>query len=218
MTTEELIAYGQELLIFQYVTLPKARGHVAALIRAAISDMIIQSVRDGFNVNTAVGKQLDALADLVGAQRRIGGFNPGKSFFAFPSYSTPSPGNYGGFASYADTSPTAIYWERYSDAVNAYVLSDGQLRSFIRFMAYVNGSDFSPKSLDRLCYDFFGVYVLFLDSGASTITYQHSTSDPNVFFDMLVYLNLLPHPAGVEALVQLEVGPPPPFNPIPHPV
>lgn len=60
--------YYSNLLILQYHNKPKAKATVEA-VTSVLPDELIQEVNNGFNVDTAVGKQLDTLGSIVGVDR-----------------------------------------------------------------------------------------------------------------------------------------------------
>lgn len=60
--------YYSNLLILQYHNKPKARATIEATTDL-MPDNLIQGVINGFDINTAVGKQLDILGEYVGVDR-----------------------------------------------------------------------------------------------------------------------------------------------------
>lgn len=74
MTDLELISYYANLLILQYKEKPKAYATVSFLASMAIINQLPVSVMNAFDIDTAVGKQLDVLGKYVGA------FRTGNSF------------------------------------------------------------------------------------------------------------------------------------------
>lgn len=60
--------YLSSLLIIQFHSKPKAKATIEALGKMFPADLIL-TVRDAFNIDTAVGKQLDILAKYVGVTR-----------------------------------------------------------------------------------------------------------------------------------------------------
>lgn len=60
--------YLSNLLIIQYNNKPRAKATIEALAKMFPVDLIL-SVRDGFDIETAEGKQLDILAKYIGAER-----------------------------------------------------------------------------------------------------------------------------------------------------
>lgn len=74
MTTLELIAYYVDLIILQYKEKPKARGTVDFLVSMPIANQIYTATQNAFDLETAVGVQLDTLGKYVGASRNGYGF------------------------------------------------------------------------------------------------------------------------------------------------
>lgn len=69
MAKQELLDYYADLLILQYKTQPKARATIQALANEAYSADILDGIINGFNIETAVGKQLDILGKYIGLSR-----------------------------------------------------------------------------------------------------------------------------------------------------
>jgi hypothetical protein len=69
MTTQEIIEYYSKLLIIQYATKPKAVGTVQSLVGLVVMDQLPAQLRDAFNIDTAVGVQLDVLGKYAGVTR-----------------------------------------------------------------------------------------------------------------------------------------------------
>lgn len=67
----EYTDYYADLLILQYKTQPKARATISALTSQVIADGILLDVINGFNLLTAVGKQLDILGKYIGLSRNV---------------------------------------------------------------------------------------------------------------------------------------------------
>jgi hypothetical protein len=201
MTPAELTQYYINQLIMEYFGLPKASAQIGAFCSQAVADLIVMQVRAGFSLDTATGKQLDCLGEILGVQRSIPGFTPGTPEFSLPRYSDVDAGTYVGFARYSGLDPDG-HWARYTDSETSYVMTDGQFSEFMRFLIAVRASDYSLKALADIFFAFFGTLVTITDNLDMTMTYTHdATDDPGVLFAILDYLGLLPHPAGVEAVV-----------------
>jgi hypothetical protein len=67
--TQNLIDYYVNTLIIQYNDLPNAKATIATLVEQALCDGIFSDIRDGFNIDTAVGVQLDIIGKYVGIDR-----------------------------------------------------------------------------------------------------------------------------------------------------
>ena len=69
MTTAELIAYYKNLLLMQYLNLPKAEGTIEALVGPALMDQLPVLVQNAYDIDSAVGVQLDVLGKYAGVDR-----------------------------------------------------------------------------------------------------------------------------------------------------
>lgn len=196
MTTEELIAFYQQLLVIQYKTLPNALGTIGALVNEVIAGQIYAQVRDGFDIQTAIGDQLNMLAEYVGAPRKIFGYDPLIPYFSLYSYITTPPSDVG-FALYSDVTDPVDFWISYTTSETTFVLTDGQLRSLISYLIAVHKSDTTLSDIDLILQAFFGTNATLTDNEDMTITYTHQTSDPDLLFSIVNQIKALPHPAGV---------------------
>lgn len=196
MTTAEQIAYYVNLLAIQYKTLNNAQSTIQALSTEVVADQIYQQVLNGFNLDTAVGAQLDILGQYVGAPREIFAYDPSIPYFALYSYTTTPPSNIG-FASYTDVTDPVDNWLSYTTSQTTYVLTDGQMRLLIAYLIAIHASDTTIYSIDLILQTFFGTYCELTDNMNMQITYTHSSTDPNFLFSIVNQLGLLPHPAGV---------------------
>ena len=66
---KQLIEYYQDLLIMQYHDKPKAREVIRVNIEEELCNLLEQKVKDAFDVDTAVGVQLDIIGKWVGIER-----------------------------------------------------------------------------------------------------------------------------------------------------
>lgn len=200
MLTDALISYYVNLLVLQYKTLPNAQGTIAALVTQEIANQIYSQVLNGFDLDTAIGAQLDILASYVGAPREIFSYDPTIPYFALYSYTTTPPSNVG-FASYTDTTAPVDNWLSYTTSETTFVLSDGQLRQLIQYLIVLHMDPHTLSSIDILLQTFFGNYCTLTDNQNMTVQYTHLSSDPGTLFGIVNELDLLPHPAGVSISV-----------------
>lgn len=70
MTDQELQEYYSGLLIIQYANLPKAKATIEAMVDPVIMNQLPTNVMNAFNLETAVGVQLDTLGKYIGVSRR----------------------------------------------------------------------------------------------------------------------------------------------------
>jgi Protein of unknown function (DUF2612) len=202
MTTDEIVDYYTGLLILQYSALDNATGTVQALIRALVQDQIISKVRDGFDVTTAIGNQLNILATYRGLSRQVFGVTPG-DYWSLVPYADAAPGSYFGWAEYADPDPDWKFLQYVDLDGLAYTLTDNQLRRLIQFRAATQSSPMGLADIDNILYSTFGSYVNLADNENMSITYNHDHLDPDVdgLWAVTVLSDSLPAPAGVSFTV-----------------
>ena len=68
---DELKEYYANLLIVQYHGRPKASGMIKALVDTVLMNQIPMAMEDAFDLETAVGKQLDILGGRLGVTRNV---------------------------------------------------------------------------------------------------------------------------------------------------
>jgi hypothetical protein len=203
VTPEELIEYYRQLLIAQYANKGNARATIAAFVAEVVANNVIIDTTAGFDLETAVGAQLDLMATYRGCQRSVFGLDVTRKYFSFPDYDVdPDTWPQMGFGTYDDVQTIDAYWLTYELAEAAiYELNDDELRQLIKFRAKVQSSDFSLESIDDILFEFFGEEVELTDNEDMTITYEHFVGDPNNLFDIVVQTNSLPKPAGVTLII-----------------
>jgi len=206
MTTDDLIAYYQSLLIVQYATQPAAQATIAAYVSQVIADQIAQQVSDAFNFavdpiglqsDSAIGVQLTTVAEYRGANRLIYGINLGRTYFSMPTYGAPGADTAPGFAVYGQD-PILDLWITYIDAEQPiYALTDDELYRLTQFRAQMLNQLLSVENVDDILFDFFGTNAGLFEDGGMHITYIDLISDPDTLFGIVAASNSLPRPAGV---------------------
>jgi hypothetical protein len=195
MTTAELVSYYANLLIMQYINKGRARATISAYVGEAVADQLIQSVADAFNLDNAIGAQLDTLGTYRGANRVLYGLDLGKTYFNFRVYGAGSPGSGVGFALYGDT--VNWYFRLYQDALNPnYTLNDGDFRTYIKYLADIHSMEMVMPKIDALLIKYFGNAVILQDNMNMTVTFNITGATPTLFL-IAQYVGALPRPAGV---------------------
>jgi hypothetical protein len=75
MTNQQLIDYYADLLVLQYRQKPNAYAMIQTLVKPVIMDQLAIQVQDAFNIETAIGVQLDVLGKYTGVTRTGNGFS-----------------------------------------------------------------------------------------------------------------------------------------------
>lgn len=202
-TPAELVEYYRQLLIAQYIDKGNARGTVGAFVDETVANNVILDTTAAFDLETAVGAQLDLMATYRGCQRSVFGLDVTRKYFSFPDYTVnPLTWPQYGFGTYDNVQSIDAFWLTYELAeAQIYDLNDDELRKLIKFRAAVQSSDFSIKAIDDILFAFFGEEVEMTDNGDMTMTYEHFIGDPNNLFDIVVQTGSLPKPSGVTLII-----------------
>ena len=193
----EFIEYYVNLLIIQYHNKPKAQATIRAFLRPlAEVFQLFKDLEDAFNIETAVGVQLDIVAKYFGVKRTynnivfdalwhnyqyIDGYVDGLSF-----QTLRNKGDGG-------------TWTLETRNKSVYNLTDAELRQLIKLRII-------GLNNERITYDFF-YYNLFYLFGSSVIAQAGTTMNVDFYFDassnvgkvLDAYPDLFPVPAGVGA-------------------
>jgi hypothetical protein len=200
MTNDQLIKYYKDLLIRQYHEKPKARGLVEAFVAQGVADQIIKQVIDAFDIDTAVGAQLDIIGKYVGIPRRVNGFDPDRTYMAIPRYDDANKDTYQGLYEYGDT--TVNFFHRYVDAGSAYAMNDEEMRTIIKLRVMQLKSDHTLYDIDIITDEIFGSGCAVTDGQNMTITYDFTGMvDPGNVPAIAAYMEVLPKPAGVDIII-----------------
>lgn len=190
--TDTLISRYVRLLVFQY-QLEKAQETIAILVKQLLGDGFLQAIRDGFNVDSALGPQLDVVGKYVGLPRTIG-VPAAAEFFGFMRYSGVG-NNLNGFRSYTtgDNTSALFYRAGYNGTRNT-ALSDTSYQFMIALQIILNSSDGTLASIQRYLAALIPGSVTVVDNRDMTLTYTITGALP---VDPTVLAAYLPKPMGV---------------------
>lgn len=188
-------AYYTDLLLYQYQNLPKAKATIDLLIRQAICDLVPLDVRDAFNIDTAVGPQLDILGKYIGFSRRVLSQIP-RDYFKLGDYDTPSIA-VTGFTEYAGAvNPTSVFL-RYSMLSESFTdLDDEEYRVMLKIKIVLNSTDNTLKSITEILAEFFGNDLICYDGKDMTISYLTNSAAEKLAL-LFASQDALPKPQGV---------------------
>ena len=221
-TTDDLKTYYSSLLIMQYNQKPKAIGTIQALSGAAIASDIEGQVKAAFDLNTAVGKQLDILGNLVGVSRVLPVALPAPDYFSTVDSDAPSTALKG--FSTSDIPVVQPYWFFYGayPTESLWSMDDETYRNLIRYIIQLNKSDFSLYDAQVILNSawhnptsYFGLGdtgVPCAITGVGTITpgpmevvfYIYQNGVPDLLFKAIFAAKALPVPAGVKVLLYVD--------------
>lgn len=197
-TVVQLIDYYCQLLIIQYHEQPKAQATIAAYIKALLANAVALDVQNGYNVDTAIGVQLDVLGKYADINRFYQGqdFSGFFSFITYDEVSSP-PGDLIGFSTYAEFPNKPGAWLTYPEILSTTLaLTDDQFRFLLKLRIIQNNSNFSHQSIDQSMFNAFGLTVVPDSTGNMVMDYFAD----NANFPLLlvaIQKGVLPKPMGV---------------------
>lgn len=199
---QNLIEYYANLLILQYRKKERAPATIRALIKTIMLFDLIKQIENGYNIDDAVGVQLDILAKYVGAERVATGVDFSREFFGFVDYNEPAPYvSVTGLIKYDSiTIPDAQILEYDTDQQSAFSLNDPELRVLIKLKIAQNNSNHSTGEIDDILNMFFPGQVIFTDNKDMTVSYIFE-SGLGRLIEVAVSERALPKPAAVGLVI-----------------
>jgi hypothetical protein len=197
----DLIAYYVNLLIVQYHNQPKAQATIQLFAETLLASNIITDVQNAYDIDTAVGKQLDVIGKYVGVDRFYSELEL-TDYFSLVTYDEvdalpDSPPRFG-FSDYSDYDDFAYNGTLdYSDIITtSNALFDSDYRILIKLKIAENNMNYSHKSIDDLMFEFFGSVVRPESSGNMAMQY-FIEQGAGTLITAILLKGLLPSPMGV---------------------
>ncbi len=194
-----LVDHYANLLIIQYNQKPKAAATIRLLARELLMNGLFDEVDRAFNLDTAVGAQLDIIGMYVGVDRYYSEIDP-VDYFAVTDFSEDDPD--------AEQKHGLSTFETFDDfayngtlTYNSVVttqneLGDDDYRRLIRLKILQNHSDHSHQSIDEGMYGIFGSAVQAYSDGGMTMSYVVSAEYADLM-RVALRKGVIPRPMGV---------------------
>lgn len=201
----EIVAYYQNLLIIQYNQQPKATATIQLLVNELMANGVLFDVRDGYDINTAVGAQLDILGKYIGVSR-IFQENILTNMFSLETYteSDPTAEDRWGFvtyATYATTLENGVV--NYQSVLTAnFQLNDSDYRTLLKLKIIQNYSNGSHQQIDDAMFEFFGNQITVAQTGTMQMTYT-VPFNLSAVLNAAIVLGILPKPIGVKLILNV---------------
>lgn len=202
---EYLKHYYSNLLIVQYNGKKRAKATIELFITLLYADMSIMQVRDAFNLESAIGAQLDIIGEWVGIDRFYEGqlfdFHP---WFSLIDWNDPNPdslqGGFSTFETFDELEGGFLDYQNINPTQNK--LPDETFRTLIKLKIIKNNIDHTAKSIDDAIYEVFdkNVHTVW-DLGARELIFYY-VSEYNNILEVAQRKNLLPCPPTVS--IRLE--------------
>ena len=154
---KQLIEYYQDLLIVQYHDKPKAKAMIKAEMEETLANLLDIQVRDAFDVDTAVGVQLDIIGKWVGVDRIFKGqMFDNQTWFSLTRYNEPTTPLQGGFSRFDNFNTLEGGFLTYDFIVSTRnKINDTDFRMLIKLKIIRNNIKHSPKDIDEAMYKLF---------------------------------------------------------------
>lgn len=207
---QSLIDYYADLLIIQYHRKPKAAAHIKLLAETFLASAVYLDVLNGYNIETAIGHQLDIIGKYAGVNRFWAQENL-VNFFGFTDYIevNPDADPKFGFCTYANFE--SFSWNgtlTYDDIVETQnALSDDDFRILIKVAILQNTCDCGVGEVDEKLFVIFGNTIRKESPGNMRMFYILTTAITPLL-QAIIIKKLLPKPMGVQlTYVQQNSGP-----------
>ncbi len=195
----DIIEFYKNLLIIQYHDQPKAQATIQLLIDELWASGILLDVRNGYDLDTATGVQLDVIGKYIGVDRFYTNHDP-IDYFALTFYNEVNPDAIAkwGFTDYADYETFqengTINYQSVLSQTN--VLSDADFRVILHLKIFQNNINHSHKEIDDSIFNIFGNAIRPGSTGGMHMFY-FITATLSAIVQAALLKNLLPRPMGV---------------------
>lgn len=196
---EELIRFYSNLLIIQYNNKPKAKATIELLVDELLADGLVQDVINAYNLDTAVGNQLDVLGQYIGIDRFYRGIELEGAFFSFAEDTTEweETSTRKGFSTDANFNTKDGNFLTSDDVISGTLrLRDDNYRLLFKLKIVQNNINHSLKSIDDGLSSFFGSNIRVDDIGNMSIIYFVKSEQRNIF-NVALQKGVVPKPMGV---------------------
>lgn len=196
------------LLIKQYWEKPKAKAEIELKSSAwEKTRAFLASLDDAFDLDLAVGAQLDVLGRIVGIPREVPDVIA-KTYFGF----TINPDSLGFADRFNSLRIGGPFFDKFSNQYTALQLNDNDYRFFIRVKVALNWASAYVSSLDRIGIQdvilaAFDGRAYVVDNLDMTLTLYVSPAVSEERLRLTSRLNLLPKPQGVRYSVIIQAEP-----------
>lgn len=205
-TVQNLVEYYSNLLIIQYHNKPNAKATIELMVNELMADGVELDVLNGYDINTAVGAQLDVLGKYIGVSRVFQDNNL-TQMFSLTNYieSDPSAQDRWGFDTYSTFDSTVENGTlTYDSVISAnFFLNDDAYRQLLKLKIIKNYSNGSHASIDNAIFEFFGTDVTVSQTANMEMTYTIPFTF-NYLIEAAIIKGILPKPIGVNLVVAIS--------------
>ena len=208
---ENVIDYYVNLLITQYNQLEKARATIDLQVRTLLDNDIYSQVQDGYNLETAVGVQLDVLGQYIGIDRNVSSeqINPAANLFGVIAPDSPISGPLYGVVDNTQfgTIDAHILGAEGDDYITTSQLNDDDYRFILQLRVLQNNINHSEKEINEAVFAKFGTNLVPSSlPGSMAMSYLVNQSILDLTLKA-VQKGVLPRPMAVRLQYLIKVPP-----------
>jgi Protein of unknown function (DUF2612) len=196
----ELIAYldyYQSLMAAQYRDLPRASAQIRNFVAQAAADAFLYQLADAFNLDTAIGAQLDIIGKYVGVTR-IASVPLDTPLFGFWDSTESNPLLQNPYGFYDETGPYSEWLSSLSSSTSSTSLSDGQYIQLLKLKIFLNHTNMTLASIQDFLVTFFPGLISVTDTSLMVLNYFVSVT---VSLPESILEQYLPRPMGVSITI-----------------
>lgn len=205
MAHENLIQYYVQRLASIYRDKPRASATVALLAKQMLADGLPLDIGEAFDIDLAVGNQLDVIGKYVGAPRDVG-VEDTRPYFGFVGYDYPAgTQNPNGFVLYESLSMNAqgIWYEYGFTNQSTSQLTDYAYRQLLKLKVSTNTSNDTMEDIQNEIAAFFPGQLQVRDNQDMSMTYYFGSTFQLPLSVLQAYL---PRPMGVKVTAVEALG------------
>lgn len=189
----------KDLLIKQYREKPKAEAHIEAFVDLFLQDGAIFHLLNTFDIEKAIGWQLDAIGERVGIDRNYKGLAlKDRIFFAYGLGAVLPTSQFKG---YGVGTETGEILHDASVLTRDFLLNDDDFRKIIKFRVIANRGDHTEYSVEKVILETFSNEIK-VRSGFMEIIYDVSKNASNIVKVALIK-GVLPKPRNTKITINI---------------
>jgi len=191
------IEYYKDLILYQYINKPKATETIKLLAKQAMVDLLPIAVNDAFDIDTAIGSQLDVLGEYIGFDRIIQS-QVERDYFTFQNQDSETTLTMG-LTDYNNLTLNSTFsFYSYVNALGiSSSLSDDEYRILLKLKLHTNSTQNSLYEIATILFEYFSNQIILFDQFDMTISYFVKDSISRII-SIAYQEDLLPKPMGVQ--------------------
>jgi hypothetical protein len=192
---QDIYEHYKNLLIYQYKGKAKAESLIKLIVDTFYNDNILQDIQEAFDIDTAVGKQLDVLGKIIGVDRNYFGIELKAGVYFAVALNSQSETDVNKGSQLSPVSGSVVNNTSFVNGSN--LLDDETYRFILKLKIIYNNTNCSIGEITDMLYQFFQNDVEMTTAGNMKMIYWIKNKD-NVKATIAKRKGCFPRPAGVK--------------------